>query len=213
MFSHLLLKGRARKLKARILVLGKPSDYDRETVNTARIRYMEEAIEMIKSEDIEKEIKSIQENMVAEEELRLLTSSQKEQKPDVASDYLLLCKCGHFKIDCGTVRLIEQVNYAVLDVEIWDKIEEKPLAKKPTVKDLIMQSEWYHTGCNQKLGTIFLYKNVRVPYLAQKSFSFQLKSDDKRRELVNKWNKLPFQVPAINMKELLEYQKALMKKN
>ena len=173
---------------------------------------MEEAIEMIKSEDIEKEIKSIQENMVAEEELRLLTSSQKEQKPDVASDYLLLCKCGDFKIDGGTVRLIEKSNYAVLDVEILDKIEEKPLTKKPNVKDLTMQSEWYHTGCNKKLGTIFSYKKVRIPYLAQGSFSFQLKSDNSRRELVNKWNKLPFQVPAINMMELLEYQEALMEK-
>lgn len=205
--SYKQAMGRARKLKAKILVLGKPSDYDRETINKARIKYMEQAVEMIRSENVEEKIKNIIEEMVAEQELKMLTASQAETKPEGAANHRLICKCGHFEIDCGVLRCIEKTNYAALDVKLWDKIEEKPLTKKVNTKpDLVMQGEWNHQGCQKKLGTIFLYKGVRLLYLAQKSFSYDTKTGD-RPQAVQQWKKLPFQIPDLTTKELLEHKK------
>lgn len=202
-FLIFCVEGRARKLKAKILVLGKPSDYDRETINKARIKYMEQAVEMIRSENVEEKIRNIIKEMVAEQELKILTASQAETKPEGAANHRLICKCGHFEIDCSVLRCIEKMNYAALDVKLWDKIEETPLTKK---HDLVMQAEWNHQGCQKKLGTIFLYKGVRLLYLAQKSFSYDTKAGD-RPLPVKQWKKLPFQIPDLTTKELLEHQK------
>ncbi|XP_052709692.1 interferon-induced helicase C domain-containing protein 1-like isoform X2 [Crassostrea angulata] len=209
--SYKQAMGRARKLKAKILVLGKPSDYDRETINKARIKYMEQAVEMIRSdENVEEEIRNIIDEMVADKELKMLTASQAETKPEGAANHRLICKCGHFEIDCSVLRCIDNTNYAALDVDLWDKIEEKPLTKKANTKsDLVMQAEWNHQGCQKKLGTIFLYKGVRLLYLAQKSFSYDTKDGD-RPLPVQQWKKLPFQIPALTSKELLEHLKLLM---
>lgn len=197
-------------MKAKILVLGKPTDYDRETINKARIKYMEQAVEMIRSENVEEEIRNIIEEMVAKQELKMLTASQAETKPEGASNHRLICKCGHFEIDCSVLRCIDNTHYAALDVKLWDKIEEKPLTKKANTKsDLVMQAEWNHQGCQKKLGTIFLYKGVRLLYLAQKSFSYDTKDGD-RPLPVQQWKKLPFQIPALTSKELLEHLKLLM---
>lgn len=208
--SYKQAMGRARKLKAKILVLGKPTDYDRETINKARIKYMEQAVEMIRSENVEEEIRNIIEEMVAKEELKMLTASQAEAKPEGASNHRLICKCGHFEIDCSVLRCIDNTNYAALDVKLWDKIEEKPLTKKANTKsDLVMQAEWNHQGCQKKLGTIFLYNGVRLLYLSQKSFSYDTKAGD-RPLPVQQWKTLPFQIPSLTIKELLEHQKLLM---
>lgn len=208
--SYKQAMGRARKLKAKILVLGKPSDYDRETINSARIKYMEQAVEMIRSENVEDKIRNIIEEMVAEQELKMLTASQAEAKPEGAADHKLICKCGQFEIDCNFLRCIENTNYAALDVKLWDRIEEKPLTKKANTKpDLVMQAEWIHPGCQIKLGTIFLYKGVRLLYLSQKSFSYDAKAGD-RPSPVQQWKKLPFKIPDLTIKELLEHKKLLM---
>ncbi|XP_011415657.3 interferon-induced helicase C domain-containing protein 1 [Magallana gigas] len=208
--SYKQAMGRARKLKAKILVLGKPTDYDRETINKARIKYMEQAVEMIRSENVEEKIRNIIEEMVAKQELKMLTASQAETKPEGAANHRLICKCGHFEIDCSVLRCIDNTNYAALDVKLWDKIEEKPLTKKANTKsDLVMQAEWNHQGCQKKLGTIFLYNGVRLLYLSQKSFSYDTKDED-RPLPVQQWKKLPFQIPSLTIKELLEHQKLLM---
>lgn len=196
-------------MKAKILVLGKPTDYDRETINSARIKYMEQAVEMIRSEDVEdtkNKIRGFIKEMVAEQKLKMLTSSQADAKPEGAKNHILICKCGQFKIDCDVLRCIEKTNYAALDVRLWNEIEEKPLTKKANTKpDLIMQATWNHHGCQTQLGTIFLYKNVRLLYLSQKSFSYDTK-DGNRPQAVKKWTKLPFQIPALTTEELLEHQ-------
>lgn len=147
--------------------------------------------------------------MVAEQELKMhmLTASQAETKAEGAANYRLICKCGRFEIDCSVLRCILDTNYAALDVELWDKIEKKPLTKKAKVtSDLVMQWEWNHQGCQKKLGTIFLYKNVPLLCLSQKSFNYDTKAGN-RPLPVQQWRKLPFQVPKLTTKELLEHQK------
>lgn len=170
---------------------------------------MEEAIQRIKAADIRQEIAEIQEDMVANEEMRMMTSTQKE-KPNDASNYQLICKCGKFEINCSVLRCILKQNYAALDIALWNKIEDKkPLTKKPFNKgDMVMQSKWFHAGCSQVLGTVFLYKKVRVLYLSQAAFNYYHKNDH-RPESVGKWKNLPFQVPDLRPAELLKYAKSM----
>nr|XP_034330978.1 antiviral innate immune response receptor RIG-I-like [Crassostrea gigas] len=205
--SYKQAMGRARKLKAKILVLGKPSDYDRETINKARIKYMEQAEEMIRSdENVEGKIKNIIEEMVAEQELKMSTASQAETKAEGAANHRLICKCGRFDIDCGVLRCIDNTDYVALDVKLWDKIDEKPPTKKPnTNPDKLIHAEWNHKRCQKKLGKIFLYKGVPLLYLSQKSFSYTKAGH--RPLPVQKWKKLPFQVPKLTTKELWEHKK------
>lgn len=170
---------------------------------------MEQAVEMIRSENVEDtrdEIRRIIKEMVAGEKLKMLTASRAEAKPEGAKNHILICKCGQFKIDCSVLRCIKETNYAALDVELWKKIEEKPLTKKANTKpDLVMQATWNHQGCQTQLGTIFLYNTVRLLYLSQKSFSYDTKGGN-RPQPVKKWTKLPFQIPALTNEELLEHQ-------
>ncbi|XP_062591686.1 interferon-induced helicase C domain-containing protein 1-like [Saccostrea cucullata] len=210
--------GRIRKATGKRIILAKFKDIFREGINSKRIEYMENAVQRIKSENIKKEIEEIQEEMIAEEELKKLTSSEKEKsKSNDAPSYRLICKCGNFEIDCDVIRCIEQNNYAALDVSLWDRIKEKPLTKKPFNKgDTVMQSQWFHEGCNQILGTVFMYKKVRLPYLSQKAFNFYRVSNDSpndhRPQGVGKWKDLPFCVPDLKTPELLKYQKDLIAK-
>ncbi|XP_061169135.1 interferon-induced helicase C domain-containing protein 1-like [Saccostrea echinata] len=208
--------GRIRKKEGRRIILAKFKDIFREDINSKRIEFMEKAVQKIKSENIQKEIAEIQEEMVAEEELKILTSSTKE-KTDDASCFRLICKCGNFEIDCDVIRCIEKNNYAALDVSIWDRIKEKPLSKKPFNKgDTVMQSQWLHEGCNIVLGTVFLYKKVRLLYLSQKAFNFYRVSKNgpsgDRPESVGKWKDLPFVVPDLKPTELVGHLKALISK-
>lgn len=196
-------------MKAKILVLGKPSDYDRETINSARIKYTDQAEEMIKSENVEDKIRGIIEDIVADQELNMLEASQAETKPEDAANNRLICKCGHFEIDCGVLRCVLNNHYAALDVKLWDKIEEKPLTKKAnTQPDLVMQAEWSHQDCQKKLGKIFLHKSVRLLFLAKKSFSYDIKAGNSPLQV--QWNKLPFKIPDLTKKELYEHKKLLM---
>lgn len=40
-------------MKVKIFVLGKSIDYDREIINSVRIKYMEQVVEMIRFENVE----------------------------------------------------------------------------------------------------------------------------------------------------------------
>jgi hypothetical protein len=174
---------------------------------------MEEAIQRIKASDnIRQEIAEIQEDMVAEEKIRIMTSSQKV-KPNDASNYRLICKCGKFEIDCSVLRCIDKNNYAALDITLWNKIEEEPLTKKPFNKgEAVMQSKWHHTGCSKELGTVYLYKKFRVLYLSQAAFNYYRMSQENghRPESVGKWKNLPFHVPDLRPAEYLTYCESMV---
>lgn len=122
----------------------------------------------------------------------MLIALQVEIKLEGVVNYRLICKCGYFEIDCRVLRCIDNINYVAFDVKLWDKIEEKFLIKKVNIKlDLVMQVEWNYQGCQKKLGIIFLYNGVRLFYLSQKFFSYDIKDGD-RLLLVQQWKKLLF---------------------
>lgn len=171
---------------------------------------------MIESENIEENTKTIQKTIVNREKIQRLKKLSKASrtKPNNASNYFLVCKCGNFRIDCSSLRLIQKTHIAALDVNMLKDIEDlkKPLSKKPKVTGLTMQTGWKHKGdCKMKLGTISSYEEVEVPLLSLNSFSYQLKTDD-RRESVKKWENLPFNVPELSpdLEELFKYQSALI---
>lgn len=174
---------------------------------------MEQAVDMIKNEDIREKIKKIQDDVVVDEELKQLTATE-QQKTGEASKFMLGCKCGGFEIECKNMRCIEKNHYAVLDVELWDFIIEKPIQSTSfNPSSAVMQSKWYHRSCKKEMGTVFKYKNVRLLYLAQAAFTYFRKGDC-RPVNVGKWKNLPFNVPDLDHKhDLLPYAKALKAKN
>ncbi|XP_062574027.1 interferon-induced helicase C domain-containing protein 1-like isoform X2 [Saccostrea cucullata] len=205
-------KGRIRKDEGTYITIGEGKHTIREHLNTQRALLMTDAVNEIcnmRQEMLKEKLKKCRYEILLEEKRK----QQKEQEESLSkkdhSEYAVSCtRCGKFDIDCENIFLIKGTHHAVIDKNKAAKITQKRLKKKPYKEDDLEQlMEWYHDNCAEKLGTVYLYKGIRLPVMGQGRFVYYKKQDKPRKPLpIIKWKFVPFEksLREIGEEQLME---------
>ncbi|KAK3098862.1 hypothetical protein FSP39_023804 [Pinctada imbricata] len=120
--------------------------------------------------------------------------------------YKMACKlCGKFEVDCDKIRSIDGKHHVLIDKNIWKCMKVLPPSSEKRIdSNIIKQGKIFGNGdqgCTHPLGSVFCYKEVRLPTLTRTSLVVKDTETSKTWEL-KKWEFAPFKVLPIEGDDL-----------